>query len=263
MPNLRWGRSDVLFTPAYWAFQLRLHPELGRHGGHRLGESLKEEAAACLLGGHGIPAHIGLAAFFAVREAGLLHRSCLSADDIHDVLSRPLDVGGQRQVRYRFARQKSIYLAGLLNGFPAPQCETDARLIRDWLLGFDGVGPKTASWIVRNWFDSDQVAIIDIHVHRAGVLTGFFRPEQVVARDYTEMESQFLEFSTAIGARSSALDALIWSQMRQASTLAIRLLRQYHARTLEATELNSRGNRLCREVVEAEGAGGRQFPKRR
>jgi hypothetical protein len=242
MPNLRWGRSDVLFTPAYWACQIGLHPDLRRHGLHRLGESLKEEAAACLLGGHGIPAHVGLAAFFAVRESGLLDRSDVSADDIYAVLSRPLDVGGRRHVHYRFARQKSIYLSGLLNGFTAPLCETNARALRDWLMRFDGVGPKTASWIVRNWLDSDQVAIIDIHVHRAGVLTGFFRPEQVVARDYTEMESQFLAFSTAIGARSSVLDALIWSQMRQANTLAIRLLRQYHEPALDATELCETGD---------------------
>jgi thermostable 8-oxoguanine DNA glycosylase len=242
MSNLLWGRSDVLFTPAYWATQLRLHAELGQHGGHRLGESLKEEAAACLLGGHGIPANVGLAAFFAVRESGLLDQSSVSAEDIYDVLSQPLDVGGQRHVRYRFARQKSSYLAGLLNGFTTPPCESDARALRDWLTGFDGVGPKTASWIVRNWLDSDEVAIIDIHIHRAGILTGFFGHDQVIARDYAEMELQFLAFSTAIAVRSSALDALIWSQMRQANTLAIRLLRQYHERTLDATELCATGD---------------------
>lgn len=245
MPNVPWGRPDVLFTPAYWACQLRMHPELGRHGVHRLGESLKEESAACILGGHGIPARIGLAAYHAVREAGLLDRHRVSADDVYAVLSRPLDAGGRRNVRYRFARQKSIYLAGLLNGLTDPPCEVDARSLRDWLMGFPGVGPKTASWIVRNWLESDQVAIIDIHIHRAGVLTGFFQPEQVVAKDYMEMELQFLAFSNAIGARSSTLDALIWSQLRQANSLAIRLLRQYHESTSDATEVRETGVCTC------------------
>ena len=263
IPDLRWGRPDTLFTPAYWAYQISLHPGLRRHGVHRIGENLKEEAAACLLGGHGIPAHVGLAAFDAVRESGLLDRSDVSADDIHTVLSRPLDVGGPRRVYYRFARQKSVYLAELLNGVATRRCETDARTLRDWLMGFKGVGPKTASWIVRNWLDSDEVAIIDVHVHRAGVLTGFFRPDQVVARDYMEMESQFLAFSTAIGARASALDALIWSQMRQANTLTIRLLRQCHERTLSASELCPTGERSCQGAVEAGAVAGRQPPTRR
>lgn len=128
------------------------------------------------------------------------------------------------------------------------------------MTGLDGIGPKTASWIVRNWLDSDEVAIIDIHIHRVGILTGVFGPDQIVARDYMEMELQFLAFSTAIGARSSALDALIWSQMRQANALAIKLLRQYHEHTSDTTKPCATGDGLCQEAVEA---GGRQLPTRR
>ncbi|MDZ3993341.1 hypothetical protein PspTeo4_24872 [Pseudomonas sp. Teo4] len=42
------------------------------------------------------------------------------------------------------------------------------RALRDWLLELPGIGYKTASWVARNWLDADDVAILDIHILRAG-----------------------------------------------------------------------------------------------
>jgi N-glycosylase/DNA lyase len=250
--GLAWGDDGVLFTPAYWASQLRLQPDLLRHGVHRLGSTLKEEIVACMLGGHGIPADVGLAAFSAIRESGLLDQSCVSPSDIFAILRSPLPIGSNRRVSYRFARQKSHYLAQMLANFEPPRNNDSPVQVRDWLMTFGGIGPKTASWIVRNWFDSDEVAIIDIHIHRAGVLTGFFKPNQRITRDYLQMERQFIEFSAAIGARVSALDALIWNQMRQANRLAIHLISLYHA-PLASISCNQRAA-ICREA-EVAGVG--------
>jgi hypothetical protein len=71
MAGVPWGRPDVLFTPAYWAMQVKLDAPL-KQGGHRLGGSLKEETVACLAGGHGTPAEVGLAAFRELLAAGVI-----------------------------------------------------------------------------------------------------------------------------------------------------------------------------------------------
>ena len=57
------------------------------------------------------------------------------------------------------------------------------------------------------------MAILDIHILRAGVLAGFFDAELTVERHYRELEDQFLAFSAGLGVRASELDALMWYEM--------------------------------------------------
>jgi thermostable 8-oxoguanine DNA glycosylase len=78
-----------------------------------------------------------------------------------------------------------------------------------------GIGPKTASWITRNWLGCDQVAILDIHIIRAGLLIGLFKVDQKVERDYEAMEARFLAFAKALDVRPSLLDAVMWRSMRK------------------------------------------------
>lgn len=219
LPGIRWGRPDKLFTPAYWASQLWLRGEGDSECTqvYRLGNSLREEAAACLLGGYGIPAEVGLAAFHAVQKSGLLATKYPTAAEVSRILQQPLQVGAH-SVRYRFVRQKSEYLSELLAGLGLEIHHTSAswadRELRDWLLRFRGIGPKTASWITRNWRASDAVAIIDIHVYRAGLYMGLFAPTVTPSTHYFTLEARYLQFAHAIGAQPSALDALIWQHMR-------------------------------------------------
>lgn len=228
--GVRWGRFDEAFTPAYWAGQAwigQLHQN--RYGGYRLGETLIEEVAACLLGGHGMPAEVGLAAFEHLRRAGALGPAAAataSADHLTELLMQPLWCGG-RTVRYRFPRQKARYLAPLLRALStAPPPQDDHQAFRRWFLAFSGIGPKTASWITRNWLDSDEVAILDVHVLRAGLLCGLFAPDEHPARDYFGLEERFLAFARAIRVRAAVLDNLIWQQMRLCSAFVLELLRQ-------------------------------------
>src|SRR4051812_1246196 len=72
MPGIRWGSFDEFFTPAYWVSQLWMLSDDPVALSYRLGTNLKEEAAACMLGGHGITAEMCLAAYDALRERGLL-----------------------------------------------------------------------------------------------------------------------------------------------------------------------------------------------
>ncbi|WP_431192296.1 hypothetical protein [Rhodopirellula bahusiensis] len=227
--SIWWGSPDIAFTPAFWAEVTRLSCD-DAFENHRLTDSLASECVMCLLGGHGIPAEHGIAAFQALSEANLLNASePPSLEEISSVLEEPIQLPSGRSIKYRFAKQKSRYITNFLHSFEEPldldQWENVA--IRDWLVGFDGIGLKTASWIVRNWFEADDVAILDIHVIRAGVLAGFFEPEYSLPRDYRKMEQNYLSFAETIGVRPSLLDAVIWDQMRRAGGLAIRLFQSH------------------------------------
>lgn len=222
MPDLQWGRIDQLFTPAYWKSQTWLQEET--IASHRFGKTLHEEVVACLLGGYGIPSEIAFAAFIRLRDDGLIEDSKVTEVTIRNALTTPFTIKG-RECRYRFARQKSRYIATALwrlsNEIPT---QTDHKSFRTWLMAMDGVGPKIASWITRNWLDSDAVAIIDIHLHRAGLLTGFFPQYLSVARDYFALEQLYLEFAGSIGVRASTLDALMWRQMKILAGIPLREL---------------------------------------
>src|SRR4051812_7992011 len=72
MPGIRWGRFDEFFTPAFWAARAwQFEPDRSFEPA-RLGNSLREELAACLLGGFGIPAEVGLAAYERIARSGVL-----------------------------------------------------------------------------------------------------------------------------------------------------------------------------------------------
>ena len=189
----------------------------------RLGTTLVEEVAACLLGGHGMPSEVGMAAFRAVRAGGMLTGRLPTIAEVETILSRPLVVK-DRPVRYRFWRQRSRYLVNAIREVVSRQWLVSShREFRNALTKLDGIGPKTASWITRNWLDSDEVAILDVHVLRAGGIIGLFSFHENPSRDYEILERRFLEFAKAISVRASRLDALIWRQMKFAGSLAVRM----------------------------------------
>src|ERR1044072_5804200 len=72
LPGVKWGHHYAIFTPAFWTTVAWLDEVDEEYSAFRIGKTLEEEVAACLLGGYGIPAEIGLAAFYHVRDCGLL-----------------------------------------------------------------------------------------------------------------------------------------------------------------------------------------------
>lgn len=223
-PGIKWGRLDVLFSPAFWATQIWQHEKDTTRESFKIGNSLKEEIAACLLGGYGIPSEVGNMAFKHLKESGCFSDKAVSKEFIFSKLSVPIQFDGHT-IRYRFAKQKTSYLYDALK-----KCDNDTPPVtnpiklRDWLLKVKGIGPKTASWIVRNWTASDDVAIIDIHIQRAGLLAGFFNKDHDVTKHYYHMEELYLDFAKAIGARASLLDAVIWKNMKILNQIAIKQL---------------------------------------
>ena len=214
MPGIPWGSFDELLTPAYWKGQAWQHEQLGTYDDPRLGRSLTEELAACVLGGYGMPAELGLAAYRRVRDRGLLAR-VPTIPDLENVLSEPFVTPHGMTRRYRFPRQKARYLSACLGAIQHIDPPGSDVTLRDLLMELPGIGPKTASWIVRNHRGSDEVAIIDIHILRAGRHIGLFPATWEPQRHYLQLERAFLKFAEALGVRSSLLDALIWDYMRR------------------------------------------------
>lgn len=228
LPGIAWGRIDRFLTPAYWRARAWFATQQGEADEQfALGATLVEELAACLLGGHGIPAEVGLAAYSRLKSLNYLDGTPHQSGTFMDALSEPLLVGGRR-VRYRFARQRSEYLSASIRRLVTELPEDLNELaLRDWLASLPGLGLKTASWVTRNHFASDAVAILDVHLHRAGVVAGFFLPRHSIARDYHEMEARFISFAWALGVRPSVLDALMWRDMKVAGPVGRQI---YHLR---------------------------------
>jgi hypothetical protein len=212
--RVNWGAPWLYQCAAYWVSRAtELHASnSSMDRPHRLGSTLVEEVAACLLGGYGITYEMNVAAFHAIRDSGLIADDNPSdRDALAFVLSQPLDVLG-RVARYRFPNQKAERLASALVRLRNEQSPADPYAAREWLLTFQGVGPKTASWIVRNQWVHAHVAIIDVHIRRAGVRAGIFDREWTVARDYWQMEAVFLEWANYGNVPPAELDAVIWME---------------------------------------------------
>jgi thermostable 8-oxoguanine DNA glycosylase len=212
--SVHWGHHWQIGTAAYWVALTR---DQGQRNSdphrHRLGASLEEELAACILGGFGMPFELGLSAFQLVRDELLVHDVCPSERQIESILLRPMLMNGTMR-RYRFPRQRAQRLAAALrfaHDHRISAIETvPGREIRDSLLTIPGVGLKTASWVVRNHYDAGDVAVLDVHVLRAGVRAGVFPNDASVARDYRALEDWFLDWARAGDVAASDLDAVIW-----------------------------------------------------
>ena len=219
VPGVAWGRPDVPMTPAYWAVRCRWatddEPFVTKGG------SLIEEVAFCLLGGFGITYEVNAAAFVRLKAEGAFEADANWTEvRFLDRLSEPLHMGS-RSARYRFPRQRARRLARMrpkLGGLEA--AELDALRLRSALLEVEGIGPKTASWIVRNLVGSDEVAILDVHVVRACRAMAVFPERVVLPRDYDVLEVRFLSLASAMEVRPSILDAVMWTEMRTSTNSA-------------------------------------------
>lgn len=218
MPGVPWGMACVPNTPAFWAAMCRWPLDDGRDFVSTSG-SLVEEVGFCLLGGFGIRYEANAAAFERLRSIGAFDLS-VPCDEaaMRTALEQPLLVGTRRQ-RYRFPRQRAARLAEMRRTISSLHLDgLQGRELRDRLTRIAGVGPKTASWIVRNLTGSDEVAIIDVHVIRACTSMNVFPRRVNLPRDYEALEAAFLGLAHGMGVRASVLDAVIWTEMRGATT---------------------------------------------
>jgi thermostable 8-oxoguanine DNA glycosylase len=253
MPGIRWGSFEHALTPAFWVSQAWMEGE-PTSTSFQLGKTLVEEVVVCLLGGHGAPAEVGLAAFARVREElARTQDNLLSYEICKRLLLEPLTVNG-RPIHYRFARQRAKYLAGSLQALKSvDEDELDDVDFRDALCGLPGIGPKTASWIVRNRRASDEVAILDIHIVRACQIMSVFPERSDPTRNYRELEARFLEFCLSAQARASVMDSTMWGTMRKLSKRLLNLLVDPNGCLEDSLPLFQAGSGTCQEAAAAEG----------
>lgn len=220
--SVEWLDPSCLGSAAFWVEETRRAPSAPSL---RMGRTVAEEVALCLLGGYGVNEAMSTHAFWAVREAGLLDTGCPpSAGAVESVLRTPMVVDGYaRPVRYRFPTQRAARVAAavaFLSEDPVEPSELSPRQFRTFLTRLNGVGLKTASWVVRNLTLSDEIAIIDIHIRRAGVAAGVFDPDWVLPRDYLLFEEAFCAWAAAGGVRTADLDLCVWSTLARLGTTA-------------------------------------------
>lgn len=214
VPGIRFGREDELLTPAYWVLRCATADPadidfVNRHG------TLEEEIGFCLLGGFGVTFEVASAFFERLRADGAFERGAVLPESaLFAMLDEPTAVCG-RQRRYRFPAQRARRLHRAMASLAQMDVdETDPIRFRAQIQTLEGVGPKTASWITRNWLDADAIAILDIHVLRAGWLLELFDRNCRLPRDYLELETRFLGFAENLHVRASVLDAVMWYDMR-------------------------------------------------
>lgn len=223
LPGIPWGDYNLLFTPAYWKLQYVLYEKLNREITYKLGSNILEEIVACLLGGFGFKSELGLAAFDRLKKSNSLKPNT-HFDEIRSHLKTPFTIDN-KLVHYRFYNQKAYYIYDFLSREDLSNIpiHNDIQL-RKWLMTIKGIGPKTASWITRNYLNSENVAIIDIHIYRAGIISGFISKKLNMQKDYFEIEKSFINFCNAIKVKPSKMDALMWIQMKNSNRIAIQVI---------------------------------------
>lgn len=217
VPGVPFGRPEWVPSPAFWLSLASQGWTDDERYVSEPGSPLADDVAFCILGGYGIRMEVNQAAWDRLKAAGALTPPVDEAT-IEALLLEPLSVLG-RSVRYRFPTQRAGRLAKALNWLEELELDEMSPLaLREELMTQPGIGPKTASWIVRNWTGTDEVAILDVHVIRAGQIMGLF-PENIrLPRDYAALEARFLDFAEALRIPASYLDALIWREMRAFTT---------------------------------------------
>jgi thermostable 8-oxoguanine DNA glycosylase len=185
----------------------------------------RRELLFCLLGGHGISYELSHSAAEVLFGRGVFSHCARQGDRlqryVQDLLGRPWYEPRRRDGtgrRYRYPKRKAVLVrraddwlrreapSGLL---AALSDISDAPRRRDWLCGCPGVGPKTASWVLRNLGLGEQLAILDVHILRALEQAGRMGTYRL-PRDYEVAEAAFLSWSRELGAPASAFDLLLW-----------------------------------------------------
>lgn len=245
LTGVRWGAVEEFPTPAYWTQQALSH-RLEAPAPVASGRTLAEEVGASLLGGPGIPAAVGLAAFARVRERGAFVQPGVRETTLTAWLSEPLQVQG-KAVAFRFAAQKAQHLAAVMPALLSAPDFDAGQEVRNWLMALPGVGPKTASAIVRGWAASEDVALLDSALLRVGQVIGLFSRKLSVERHYLEAEARLLKLCAAMDVRPSEFEAVVAEEMRRSPQTA-----RFLADHLKATESAARPSPKARAMREPE-----------
>jgi N-glycosylase/DNA lyase len=195
---------------------------------------LRQELLFCLLGGHGITAELAASATERLWSLGILSPGRSPDADLEPAVAaelatpqfEPVKKNGDFR-RYRYPQKKAIVITHatewvqthasdeLMNSLVSIRRPQDRRA---FLCECPGVGPKTASWLLRNIGLGAGLAILDIHVLRAlrgaGRISAWRLPQ-----DYERIERVFIEWCDDLGADPGTFDLLVWEWQRRTPRL--------------------------------------------
>lgn len=206
-----WGDYLAFGSAAYWVDQTVRNGYEGRVEEFVVNTDLRSELVFCLLGGFGVTAESAAAAHGVVM--GVVGSVPVpDAELLEAVLRDPLPGG---LGRYRFPRQRAMRVSAALRRLEGSVPPSEPGKLREFLLGFSGVGPKTSAWVVRNVTGSPDVAIVDVWLVRALTAIGVFPSGWDVRRHYGWYEEAFLLYAGFGGVSPAALDLCVWEQARE------------------------------------------------
>jgi N-glycosylase/DNA lyase len=188
--------------------------------------ALHQELCFCLLGGHAVSYELARSATDVVMALDPFD-PCWTEAELRQAIEGELSAakfdprrrdGSLR--RYRFPTRKAVLLGSAVAWVSAGaglRIELRRRAgegeRREWLCECPGIGPKSASWFLRNTGYAEDLAILDVHILRAmreadrlGTLE--------LPRDYLAVEARFRTWCEEIGASVAAFDLFLWEWQR-------------------------------------------------
>ncbi len=187
-------------------------------------QELRAELLFCLLGGHGISYDLNLSVADRLWTRGLFRTSKrLQKRSIEAELRKPqfeprCRDGALRRYRFPTRKAELLFAAQLWLeriGSLAVEISTirgePGR--RDFLCSCPGLGPKSASWLLRNCGYARELAVLDIHVVRAMQACGRIDKADL-SRDYEAIESAYLSWCRDYDADPARFDLIVWDFSR-------------------------------------------------
>lgn len=186
----------------------------------------RDELIFCLLGGHGVSFELSLSAAQRLVEVDVFadwggdkRLRELIVEELSLPQFLPLRRDGRLR-RYRYPNRRAELIAGAVGwvrhlGLLTERllATSDERERRQFLCACPGVGPKTASWLLRNTGYAASLAIIDIHVVRALEDAGRLPAGRLPAA-YERFEAAFLRWCDELTATPAAFDLFLWEWQR-------------------------------------------------
>jgi N-glycosylase/DNA lyase len=195
-------------------------------------EDVHRELLFCLLGGHAVSYELARSATEVCDRLDVF-ASGWAPDELEARLSSelsaaqflPLKRDGTPR-RYRYPRRKAHLVVrarswllerpALTRDLPLLDDERDRRA---YVCGCPGIGPKTASWLLRNLGYAHKLAVLDVHVLRAMVTAGVL-PSTRLPQDYEQIEASYLAWCEEIEASPAAFDLFLWEFQRGRMSVA-------------------------------------------
>lgn len=226
-PSMELGERSTDIAQVYWqkAWEVAAPHYLGPVEGSRADDQeLRAELLFCLLGGHGISYDLNLSVADRLWARGLfrtsrrLQRSSIEAELRKPQFEPPRRDGTLRRYRFPARKAELLYGAQLWLDDVDSLAAALATIVReperrDFLCSCPGVGPKSASWLLRNCGYARELAVLDVHVVRAMQSCGRIE-EADLSRGYEAIEGEYLSWCRDYDADPARFDLIVWDFSR-------------------------------------------------